>query len=597
MGEDNGDKNDWPSRPTLSRKKITRRVRKVEGATIRHANRFIIKRWINVREVQREVIIWVLAVGLLIAATGLQLLWFQKSYQTTAPANDGTYAEATLGPIDTLNPLFASSSAEQSASYLLFSRILNYDKTGHLNYDLATNVTINDSKTIYTVSIRPDAKWDDGVKLTAKDIVFTVNLMKNPNARTYVSGWEGVSVKAVNDTTVEFALGAAYAPFEHALNFPVVPVHILGSVSPVSLRENDFSQQPVGSGPFKLSFIQDVNVKSGHKVVHLARSDGYYGGKAKLIRLQLHAYGTSDAILNALKSSEVNAAVGVSSTDISKVDKGRYSVVVKPIQSGVYALLNTKSALLQDIKLREALRLGTDTATIRKQLPAGTPSLDLPFTNNQLADAPVAPLYNQSEANRILNDSGWLLNKHKIREKDSKELKLSVVTLKNSEFERVLDIVSSQWRALGISVETKVVDPTDVTQNAVQTILEPRNFDVLVYQLNIGADPDVYAYWHSSQISITGRNYSNYSNAISDDALISARSRLEPVLRNAKYITFARQWLDDVPAIGLYQSTIQYIVSRNTVSLDNSATLVSPVDRYSTIMSWSTGMHTVFKTP
>ena len=130
-----------------------------------------------------------------------------------------------------------------------------------------------------------------------------------------------------------------------------------------------------------------------------------------------------------------------------------------------------------------------------------------------------------------------------------------------------------------------------------QNILQPRNYDVLLYQLNIGADPDIYAYWHSSQISPQGLNFSNYSNTISDDALTSARSRVEPLLRNAKYLTFSRQWLSDVPAIGLYQSTSQYVTSKNTHSFDKSNTLISPINRYSDVLDWSVGSQTVYKTP
>ena len=115
--------------------------------------------------------------------------------------------------------------------------------------------------------------------------------------------------------------------------------------------------------------------------------------------------------------------------------------------------------------------------------------------------------------------------------------------------------------------------------------------------MNIGADPDVYAYWHSSQVSPKGSNFSNYSNAISDDALSSARSRVEPELRNAKYITFAKQWLADVPAIGLYQSTVQYVHSRNVRSFKDSTVLVSSIDRYSNILDWSVGNRSVYKTP
>ncbi len=594
MEDDNRGK--WRRLPKLSfnSRIFSKRMRKVETATTRHAHKFIIKRWSNIRDVQMHVIVWIIAMGLLIAAIGLQLMWYQQSYRTTAPTNDGTYAEAVLGPVNTLNPLFASTSAEQSASYLMFSSLFRYDKTGHLNHDLATSIKINDTKTVYTVSIRPDAKWHDGTKLTANDIAFTVKLMKNPNVRSTVTGWEDIAVKVVNDTTIEFTLKSIYAAFEHALTFSILPEHILKNVMPSNIRENSFSQNPVGSGPFKFNFIQSVDTNSSRKVIHMARNEDYYGGTAKLARFQLHAYNSVDAIINALSMNEVNAAADLSPADMNRIDLKRYVISSKPIQSGVYAIINTKSTLLKDIALRRALQLATDTKAVRDKLSVDTLALDLPFTANQLiGDLPKVSPYNQTSAKRILDDSGWKLNSHGILEKGGKELKLTVVTIKNNEFEHVLETLAGQWRSLGVTVETQIVDPTNVSQNIIQS----RNFDVLLYQLNIGADPDVYAYWHSSQASEQGSNFSNYSNVISDDALLSARVRIEPELRNAKYITFARQWLTDVPAIGLYQSTAQYVRSRNVLSSDDSTVLISPIDRYSDVLNWSVGNQSVYKTP
>jgi peptide/nickel transport system substrate-binding protein len=585
-------------KPSFDKKKLTKRMRKAEGATLKHANRFVFKRWENIHEVQWNIIVWILAMGVLIAAAGLQLMWNQQGYQTTAAADDGIYAEAALGPVDTLNPLFANSSAEQSASYLMFSRLLNYDRTGHLNYDLATNVSVNDTNTIYTITIRPDVKWHDGAKLTAKDIAFTVGLMKDPNTRTVYSGWSDIGVKAIDDTTIQFTLKSPFAPFLHALVFPVVPQHLLKGVAPLSIRENSFSQNPIGSGPFKFNMIQSADSTSGRKVIYMVRNDDYYGGTAKLARFQLHAYDTDTEILDALSKNEVNAATDLSSTDIGSIRKSQYDIITKPIQSGVYAILNTKSALLKDVSLRRALQMATDTAGIRKQLPSGTPALWLPFTTGQLTgNVPGAPAYDLASAKKLLDDSGWKLNKDNVREKGGTILKLSVVTIKDDGLEGVLQTLTDQWKKLGVTTETKIIDLNDATQSDAQNILQPRNFDVLLYQLDIGADPDVYAYWDSTQASITGLNYSNYSSPISDDALISARARTEPVLRNAKYITFANQWLSDVPAIGLYQSTTQYVISKGAQTFDSSNKLISAVDRYGDVLNWSVGSRTVYKTP
>lgn len=598
MSDDNRDK--WRRLPKISfnRKTLRKRMRRVETATIKHAHKFIVKRWNNIREVQTHVILWIIAIGLLIAATGLQLMWYQQSYRTDTPKTDGTYAEADLGPIGTLNPIFADTSAEQSAGYLLFSRLLNYDKTGHLNYDLVSDLKSNTNKTIYTINIRPDVKWHDGVKLTAKDVVFTVNLIKNQNTRSTIGGWKDISAKVINDTTIEFDLQSTFAPFEHSLTFPILPEHILGKVAPSSIRENDFSQTPIGSGPFKLRFTQDVDATSNRKIVYMARNEDYYGGKAKLARFQLHVYNTSEDILHALSLNEVNSAADLSSVDIEHIDSNKYNVLSETIQSGVYTMLNTKSELLKDVELRRALQQSINTSDILNKMPTGTLKLDLPFTKGQIyGDFPKVPLYDRDAAVKILDSKGWKLNGQNVREKDGKALKLSVVTVKDNELERVLESMVGNWRSLGITVDTKVVDLSDTTQNAVQSILQPRNFDVLLYRLNIGADPDVYAYWHSSQASTQGYNFSNYSNLISDAALTSARSRVEPALRNAKYITFAKQWVSDVPAIGLYQSTSQYVSSHSVRALDKSTVLVSPINRYSDILNWSVGSQSVYSTP
>jgi peptide/nickel transport system substrate-binding protein len=294
----------------------------------------------------------------------------------------------------------------------------------------------------------------------------------------------------------------------------------------------------------------------------------------------------------------VNAAADLSPIDINKVDSRRYAVSVNHIQGGVYAIINTKSALLSDVNLRRALQLATDTKAIRDKLPSGTLLLDSPFTNGQLTgDVPSAPKFDLASAKKLLDDSGWVIGDKNIRQKNGQPLKLSVVTIKGSEFESVLDTLSNQWLAAGVSIEAQIVDPNNVSSSVVRNILQPRNFDVLLYRLNIGADPDVYAYWDSSQATVQGLNFSNYSNIISDDALTSARARIEPDLRNAKYITFARQWLSDVPAIGLYQSTAQYVYRLNVSAIEKSSTLVSAIDRYSNILDWSIGDQTVYKTP
>ncbi len=580
---------------SFSRRALSRRLKRAQTASMRHAKRFVVKRWSNVHQVRQRVVLWIIAMGVLIGAAGLQFMWYQSGYRTTTAANYGTYAEAVLGPVDTLNPLLARSSAEQSAARLLFSSLLVMDDTGHLNNDLATSVTIDNAHTTYTVKMRPDARWHDGYFVTADDVVFTVGLLKNAALRsTYGSGWNNISVRALNDLTVQFTLPSVYAAFPQALTFPIVPQHILKNIAPESIRESSFSSNPVGSGPFVFRLLQTVG--NNQKIINMVRNTNYYGGQAKIDRFQLDAYTTPNQIINALSSAEVNAAVDIPAVQINQVDSRQYAVEAKPVNGGVYALLNTQSPILKDQVVRHALQLGTDTAALRRAV-GNAPELYLPFVKGQLSgDIPPAPAYDPGQAKQLLESDGWKLN-GSVRAKDDTQLRLVVVTTKDVDLEKTLEQIIDQWHKLGVAVTTNIVDPSDPNQNVTQNILQPRNFDVLISPMNIGADPDVYAYWSSSQANQNGSNFSNYSNPISDDALGTARTRLEPDVRNVKYLIFARQWLKDVPAIGLYQSTIHYVYNRSISGLPAKAVLISATDRYADVLNWSVGRRSVFTTP
>jgi peptide/nickel transport system substrate-binding protein len=157
----------------------------------------------------------------------------------------------------------------------------------------------------------------------------------------------------------------------------------------------------------------------------------------------------------------------------------------------------------------------------------------------------------------------------------------------------LVETIAKQWRALGIDVQTQLVDSENISLN----IQKPRAYDVLIEELRIGADPDVFAYWHSSQATPTGLNLANYKSGLADDALSSARSRLEPALREAKYRTFVQQWLEDVPAIALFRPTMHYVMSANTAALANDSPIVDLYDRYHSVQYWTVENTLTYTTP
>lgn len=583
---------------SFDRKATLRRLKKAELSSTRHARRFLFERLENIKLVRREVAMWAALMGLMIAGMGLQFGLSQRGYMELAPKSGGTYSEASLGPINTLNPLYATTSSEVSFSRLVFSSLYNYDAKGYLRRDIASKITAEQDGKIYKVSLRKDAVWHDGEKLTAKDVVFTVNLIKNPATRSPLRiNWVDVSVRAVDDYTVEFTLPAAYAAFPYSLTFPILPLHVLVDINAGALRESTFSSSPIGSGPFKFNLLQRSDAIINHEVVHLVANKDYYGGRPRLDQFEIYSYKTQDDIRTAVKGREVNGAVDIANVATSELGS-TYQVISAPVASGVYAIFNNKNTILADAAVRKALQLGTDVAKVREAAGGKVKELDLPYISSQVpgSEKLTAPTTDTTQAKSMLEGAGWKLN-DLVRYKDGKPLSLSITTTKDSQYISSAEELARQWKALGLQVTINSMDSSSVSSGFVQNVLQARNFDVLVYELAIGADPDVYAYWHSSQTTASGYNFANYTNRNADAALASARSRSEVSLRNAKYIAFAEQWLSDAPSIALYQPVLEYVTNKSNVSLNAQSNLILPTDRYAQVGDWSVESGMVYKTP
>lgn len=590
MDKDNN--RDWRQKVALKKhsKRLKKHALRIENATIKHAHRFLVSRLDKIRDVRRHIIVWFGGVGLLIAFVGLQMLWFQQSYITEAPVSGGTYAEGLKGPVDTLNPLFATSPVELSSSHLLFSSLYSTDTTGKLRGDLATNMK-NDSDKVYTITLRRDARWHDGENLKSDDVIYTIDLMKNPNVRSVMStSWQGIEAKKIDDYTIQITLPAAYAAFPQALTFAVLPKHNLEKISPSRIRESTFSSEPVGSGPFRMRLLQTLSQTTARKIVHMEANRDYYLGAPRLERLQLHAFPDDDSMARALRTGEVSAISDVSGV-IAKVFKdNQFDIMNLPVNSGVYALFNLSTPVLKDVNVRRALQLGTNTAEIRKALFGSPQALHLPFVKGQVSGTNeiTAPAYNKKQSIQALESNGWVL-KDGVRTKGNERLHLRVVTRRNPDFEIALQQLAGQWRQMGIEVDIQVVGASDFTQD----VLRLRNYDVLLDKLVIGGDPDVFAYWHSRGIL----NFTGYGNQLSDDTLTSARTKSDTTLRDLKYTAFSRQWLSDVPAIGLYQSSLIYIHTKKTRPVNPDELIVTPDDHYANVRFWTADQARVYKTP
>ena len=585
---------------SLDKKNLKKHIKKVETTTTKHARKFIVKRIGNVKESRRYIVAWLLVASLLIAGIGVHFFVIDKQYTERASTAGGTYAEGVVGKLETLNPLYISSSAEGAASKLLFSSLYGYDSSGALHPDLAESMKMEDGGRRYTVRMRQGVKWHDGAPLTAKDVDFTVKLIKNPDIRARTSlqaSWQDVAVQVIDNYTIEFRL-SPYAAFPHALTFAILPQHIVSQIPVSSLRESSYSKSPVGSGPFTYRLLQSSQSGDMHRTLHLVANKNYYEKTPFVDRMELHVYQKTDQLVQAIRSNEVTGAIGLDEVQASAVKMSGYNRFDIPLNSGIYTLMNTDQAILKDRIVRQAIQRTIDTEAIRKEVSPNAPVLNLPFLPSQVrgSERIKVPKVDIAEANKLLDTTKWKLQGEYRKQKDT-ELRLQITVLKNEQYEKIAHMMVEQLKAIGIRASVQVIDTEVVASGFVQDILQPRNYDILLYELPIGADPDVFAYWHSSQRGLNGYNFTNYANDTVDVALVSARDQTDSSRRDSKYIAFAKQWLADAPAIALYQQVAPYFVNKNAQSVDSSMRFVSIVDRYSGVNNWMVSKAQFLKTP
>ena len=128
-------------------------------------------------------------------------------------------------------------------------------------------------------------------------------------------------------------------------------------------------------------------------------------------------------------------------------------------------------------------------------------------------------------------------------------------------------------------------------------VLRPRDYDILFYEIDLGVSADPFVYYSSSQANSNGWNFSNYSNALADDALLTARTTLDTNLKTVKLNAFLQRWVNEVPAIGLYQSAMDYYYQDDIRFFSDDANFTDALDRFSDVKYWATSRAEVMQTP
>lgn len=527
------------------------------------------KRLERLTRVRRFVISWVLLLVLVSGVVVAQTRSLSGYYQVPAPAPGGTYTEGVLGSFTNASPIYATGLTNSTVSELIFAGLLAYDSKNQLVGDLAESWTVAADNRTYTVKLRPGLTWHDGRALTSKDVVFTYKVIQSPDARSPLfNSWSNIEVSAQDDSTITFALPNPLASFPHSLTTGIIPEHILGNVPMANMRSVSFnSTQPVGAGPFKWQAIELVgeSADNRHERIALRAFDNYHAGKPKLNGFIIRTFTDPDRMAESFKRQEINAIAGLNRLPDSLSGEAGARVNSLPLTAGVMAFFRTGEGVLADKNIRRALVAGADRKGIIDSLQYSTIPVRQALLRGQLG---YDKRYDQSghdasEAARLLDEAGWTAGQGGIRHKDGQPLSFTLYYLDNQEYSIVANKLAEQWKKIGVQAKLMPQRETDfgaVLANAPSP--GSPSYDVLLYGISIGVDPDVYIYWHSSQVdplSPVRLNFSEYQSSVADESLEGGRTRLDPELRAAKYQPFLEAWKADAPALGLYQPRFLYI--------------------------------------
>lgn len=163
----------------------------------------------------------------------------------------------------------------------------------------------------------------------------------------------------------------------------------------------------------------------------------------------------------------------------------------------------------------------------------------------------------------------------------SKDYNLILVTSDNPKNVSLAENIKIRWAPLKVNLEIKKYDKITLQKD----IIPKREYDILLYGLDYGPDPDPYPFWHSSQIKPDGANLSNFSNKNADKLLEDARQSFDMEKREAKYIEFKKILDDEVPFITLSKEEVNFTISNKIKGVDSIFGYIE-TDRFLDVNKW-----------
>ncbi len=456
--------------------------------------------------------------------------------------------------------LNALTSTSMYARYIIsgniFESFLEYDPDRLTHRPvLAESHEISKDGLEISFRLRSDARFSDGKPITADDVIFTFETIRNPgvDAASMANYYRDIErVVKIGDREVKFIMRRVYfLSLEIAGGMPILPRHIYKFNKPDEF--NKHISDPVGSGPYVFE-KWDV----GREIV-LRRNENYWGRKPKLKKIVYRIITNDTAAIQSMRSKDVDYMRPLPDQFAELSENREFTKDIRCLSywhPGVgyfWTGWNEDRPFFKDRRVRLAMTCLINREMICKHL-LKNPEAKVPtgpfYIYGRQGDPNIQPWpYDPQRAKQLLDEAGWVdRDGDGIRDKDGVPFRFkymigSGVTL----HEQIAKLVKDEAAKAGIEV---TLDPYE--WSVFSQRLNDRQFDAVNLAWHGAIEGDPYQIWHSSQIGNRGSNCVGFRNAEADAIIEEARQTLDDDKRNALYHRFHRILHDEQPYTFIY---------------------------------------------
>ncbi len=494
-------------------------------------------------------------------------------YTKIVPTFGGEFREAMIGNPRYINPVLADTQeAEGAIEALVFSSLFKPDGHGGLEPDLAENYTVSEDRKEYFVTLKEGVTWHDGAKLSVDDVIFTLNLIKEPLLQSpFISAWQEVKIEKISNRTIKFTLNSPYEYFLQNLTFRILPQHLWSQIPLENFRLAEFNIRPIGSGPYRFKALE--RDQYGTIISYtLSANPNYFRKRPYIDTIRLKFYRTADDAILAWKKGEVDAFGSFDALSVAKI--GEENLYKIPTSRQFFVFFNTDSAVLNDKRLREALILATNFSEFEKNV-----------LGNFGKALEISRSYNLEAAITQIENAGWkTTNETGVRSKgsgkNSRKLSIEFIIPAGEFHKKTAEFLAEGWKKIGIDVKIVQLDAAELSSR-----IRLRKYDLILLGILFGPEPDLFPFWHSSQIDYPGLNLSRLEYKKLDSILETIRKESSSEKRNALRSQALSLINEHLPGIALYTPYYFYLVSPK-IQFQNPEVLGMPEERFGRIYEW-----------